>query len=119
MTEHGYQNDAPALESAAQTNMQVAKSTASAPVIYMCCNLVQDQLVSETRLPVLRTFRISRKDITDGDGMHHITFSELQWKPVRLTHFRQIDIYFLDHTLRPVKFRDGHSQLTVQFKQIA
>jgi hypothetical protein len=96
----------------------VAKSGSSfSPVIYMCSNIVQEQVVGDTKLPVLRAFMVSDDDIK-SEGLHYIPFPIVQWKPIRINNFKNIRIWFLDHKLEKLKLTAGHTMVVAQFKLV-
>ena len=112
-TQHGG-----ALTSAAATTASSGNGSTFAPLIYMCCDLVQNQIVGDTHLPVLRAFTVSKKSIESGSDLIYVPLPEPQWKPVRLNHFKSVHIYFLDHQLNPLKLVPGHSLVAVQLKLV-
>jgi hypothetical protein len=81
--------------------------------IYVYCNIVQPQIVGDTNARLLRSVPVEGKM---GDIVTK-TFTNIQYVPVQMKSFEDIEILLRDDTGNPVSFERGKLLATLHFKQ--
>ena len=83
--------------------------------IFVYCNIVQPQIVGNASVPLLRTIAVSGKS---GDIITE-TFNNIQYVPLQIKSFENIEILLRTDTGDPVPFERGKVIVTLYFRKLS
>jgi hypothetical protein len=83
--------------------------------LYVYCSLVQDTVVGDKRVPLLRALTMSG----DRDGLTRESITEPIYIPLRTLCFNSIEINLRTETGKSPSFTSGHSIVTLHFRRNA
>lgn len=83
--------------------------------MFIYCNLVQESLVGDVLVPLLRTIPIKKED---DEKYVSVSFQHLIYCKLASTFFQHIHIQIADDTGHDIKFKRGKIIATLHFKRI-
>ena len=83
-------------------------------IIFVYCDIIQNQLIAETSAPLLRILNWNHAAKEQNISQ---TFPELFYVPLNTLNFDTIHIYLLDTMGHPISFQDGHTYAVLEFRE--
>ena len=90
----------------------------NAHTVYVYTDVIKHNIVGDAHAPLLRTVTIDWKDSEGSSMQQTISFSNLHYRPVRGSSFREITMYLRDATGYPVPFERGHVSVVLAFRPV-
>ena len=83
--------------------------------LYVYTDIIQEQFVGETAVPILRIVNWDHEVKKDNTS---ITFDRLYYSPLKNTNFDTIQIFIMDDTGTEVEFEYGKVVIVLEFKEM-
>ena len=86
----------------------------NAHAVYVYTDIIKHNIVGDAHAPLLRAVSLKWKE--SATAVQNISFSNLHYRPVKSSSFREISVYLRDATGRPVPFERGHVSVVLAFR---